>query len=175
MGGHRDGSDDATPPLHTQGMGISLLNKRKGQLTGSETGDMGVVIEADVPLSQMFGFSTDLRSGTQVSGLAFEAVYRHATSRCFFSCLRRARGTKAHAEILHLLLRLVLTFPFYREFTMEYKAHMPVPGDVRKVCGRHCCALACSCLKHSSLPLFRISRRSTRPNDLRISRSNALQ
>lgn len=48
-------------------MGISLLNKRKGQLTGSETGDMGVVIEADVPLSQMFGFSTDLRSGTQVS------------------------------------------------------------------------------------------------------------
>ena len=57
---------EVTVPHEFQGMGISLLNKRKGQLTGSETGDMGVVIEADVPLSHMFGFSTDLRSGTQV-------------------------------------------------------------------------------------------------------------
>lgn len=77
---------EVTVPHEFQGVGISLLNKRKGQLTGSETGDMGVVIEADVPLSSMFGFSTDLRSGTQGKG----------------------------------------------EFSMEYKGHMPVPGDTRK-------------------------------------------
>lgn len=82
-----------------QGMGISLLNKRKGQLTGSETGDMGVVIEADVPLSQMFGFSTDLRSGTQVSKLLAEAL------ASFTHCLhpppflsRRAKGKKVVAS-----------------------------------------------------------------------------
>ena len=36
-------------------------------LQGSEAQDMAVVVEAEVPLSQMFGFSTDLRSATQVS------------------------------------------------------------------------------------------------------------
>lgn len=55
-------------PHEFQGVGISLLNKRKGQLTGSETHDMGVSIQADVPLSAMFGFSTDLRSATQGKG-----------------------------------------------------------------------------------------------------------
>ncbi len=55
-------------PHEFQGVGIALLNKRKGQLTGSEAHDMTVVMTADVPLSQMFGFSTDLRSATQGKG-----------------------------------------------------------------------------------------------------------
>jgi elongation factor G len=55
-------------PSEFQGVGIALLNKRKGNLTGSETHDTMVVVEADVPLSQMFGFSTDLRSATQGKG-----------------------------------------------------------------------------------------------------------
>jgi elongation factor G len=73
-------------PHEFQGVGIALLNKRKGQLTGSETQDTTVVLEADVPLSAMFGFSTDLRSATQGKG----------------------------------------------EFTMEYKQHSFVSGEVRK-------------------------------------------
>ena len=47
---------------------------------------MSVVVEADVPLSQMFGFSTDLRSATQGKG----------------------------------------------EYTMEYKQHAYVSGEVRR-------------------------------------------
>lgn len=55
-------------PHEFQGVAIALLNKRKGNLTGSETQDLTVVITADVPLSQMFGFSTDLRGATQGKG-----------------------------------------------------------------------------------------------------------
>jgi elongation factor G len=73
-------------PHEFQGVGISILNKRKGQLTGSESNDMGVTIEAIVPLSAMFGFSTELRSSTQGKG----------------------------------------------EYSMSYRGHMPVPGDVKK-------------------------------------------
>jgi elongation factor G len=73
-------------PHEFQGVAIALLNKRKGQMTGSETHDLTVTVEADVPLSQMFGFSTDLRSATQGKG----------------------------------------------EFSMEYKQHAFVSGDVRK-------------------------------------------
>lgn len=73
-------------PHEFQGVAIALINKRKGQLTGSTPHDVAVSVEADVPLSSMFGFSTDLRSATQGKG----------------------------------------------EFTMEYKAHAPVGGDVRR-------------------------------------------
>lgn len=59
---------EVTVPSEFQGTAIALLNKRKGQLTNSETDDMNSVVEADVPLSQMFGFSTDLRSATQGKG-----------------------------------------------------------------------------------------------------------
>ena len=59
---------EVSVPHEFQGVGIALVNKRKGQLTGSETNDLTVVIEAEVPLAQMFGFSTDLRSATQGKG-----------------------------------------------------------------------------------------------------------
>jgi elongation factor G len=55
-------------PQEFQGTVISLLNKRRAQLQGSDADDMYVTIQADVPLSMMFGFSTDLRSGTQGKG-----------------------------------------------------------------------------------------------------------
>ncbi len=61
-------SVEVTVPHEHQGVAIALLNKRKAQLTGSEAQDLAVRVEADVPLSQMFGFSTDLRSATQGKG-----------------------------------------------------------------------------------------------------------
>ena len=61
-------SVEVSVPHEHQGVGIALLNKRKGQMTGSEAQDLTVVIQADVPLSQMFGFSTDIRSATQGKG-----------------------------------------------------------------------------------------------------------
>ncbi|HMM78364.1 MAG TPA: elongation factor G [Gammaproteobacteria bacterium] len=41
------------------------LNRRRGMLEGTEESAAGRVIKAQVPLSEMFGYSTDLRSATQ--------------------------------------------------------------------------------------------------------------
>ena len=41
------------------------LNRRRGILEGAETSHAGRLIKAQVPLSEMFGYSTDLRSATQ--------------------------------------------------------------------------------------------------------------
>ncbi len=41
------------------------LNRRRGMLEGSEESPAGRLIKAQVPLSEMFGYSTDLRSATQ--------------------------------------------------------------------------------------------------------------
>jgi elongation factor G len=41
------------------------LNRRRGILQGMEDAPAGKIIRAEVPLSEMFGYSTDLRSATQ--------------------------------------------------------------------------------------------------------------
>ena len=41
------------------------LNRRRGLVQGMEDSAMGKVITAEVPLSEMFGYATDLRSATQ--------------------------------------------------------------------------------------------------------------
>ena len=41
------------------------LNRRRGVLHGTEESPGGAIIRADVPLSEMFGYATDLRSATQ--------------------------------------------------------------------------------------------------------------
>ncbi|MCS3904591.1 elongation factor G [Methylohalomonas lacus] len=41
------------------------LNRRRGLVMGSEDSPTGKIIRAEVPLSEMFGYATDLRSGTQ--------------------------------------------------------------------------------------------------------------
>jgi elongation factor G len=41
------------------------LNRRRGMLEGAEDSPAGRLIKAQVPLSEMFGYSTDLRSATQ--------------------------------------------------------------------------------------------------------------
>ncbi len=52
-------------PTEFQGTVMGTLNQRRGLILGSQDeGDMSV-IEAEVPLSDMFGYSTVLRSGTQ--------------------------------------------------------------------------------------------------------------
>ena len=86
---------EVSVPHEFQGVGIALLNKRKGQLTGSETHDLTVVMQADVPLSQMFGFSTDLRSATQGKG-EFSMEYKeHAAVQ---NDIRRELVKKYEAE-----------------------------------------------------------------------------
>ena len=41
------------------------LNRRRGILSGMEDGPMGKVINAEVPLAEMFGYATDVRSMSQ--------------------------------------------------------------------------------------------------------------
>jgi elongation factor G len=41
------------------------LSRRRGDLHGSEQRGNAQVIHAEVPLSEMFGYATDLRSNTQ--------------------------------------------------------------------------------------------------------------
>ena len=41
------------------------LNRRRGLVMGSEDSPTGKIIKAEVPLSEMFGYATDLRSSTQ--------------------------------------------------------------------------------------------------------------
>jgi len=57
-----------TAPEEFQGVCVSLINKRKGVIGGSETQHGFVVVDCTTPLANMFGFSTELRSSTQGKG-----------------------------------------------------------------------------------------------------------
>jgi elongation factor G len=74
-----------TVPIEFQGVVMASVNRRKGVIADTDTQEDVLVISADVPLNDMFGYSTELRSLTQGKG----------------------------------------------EFSMEYKTHMPVPGNVQ--------------------------------------------
>lgn len=52
-------------PAEFQGPVMGLLNQRRGMIIGSQDEGVMCVIEAQVPLAEMFGFSTVLRSATQ--------------------------------------------------------------------------------------------------------------
>jgi elongation factor G len=51
-----------TTPEDYMGDAIGDLNRRRGKIQGQESTKGGIVITADVPLSEMFGYSTQLRS-----------------------------------------------------------------------------------------------------------------
>jgi elongation factor G len=52
-------------PSDFQGGMVGLLMQRRGMIIGTTEGDGFSRVEADVPLAEMFGFSTALRSATQ--------------------------------------------------------------------------------------------------------------
>jgi elongation factor G len=41
------------------------LNRRRGILSGMDESPVGMIVKAEVPLAEMFGYSTGLRSMTQ--------------------------------------------------------------------------------------------------------------
>eukprot|EP00002_Diphylleia_rotans_P035103 TRINITY_DN761_c0_g1_i1.p1 TRINITY_DN761_c0_g1~~TRINITY_DN761_c0_g1_i1.p1 ORF type:complete len:739 (-),score=181.82 TRINITY_DN761_c0_g1_i1:299-2515(-) len=55
-------------PVEFQGTVVGAVNKRKGIIVSTETPDEYFALEVDVPLNNMFGFSTELRSLTQGKG-----------------------------------------------------------------------------------------------------------
>ena len=54
-----------TTPDNYMGDVIGDLNARRGQVSGTELRNGAAVVRAEVPLSSMFGYATDLRSKTQ--------------------------------------------------------------------------------------------------------------
>lgn len=53
---------DVTSPEAAMGDVIGDLNRRRGQIIGQENHKGAIIIHAEVPLSEMFGYSTQLRS-----------------------------------------------------------------------------------------------------------------
>ncbi len=56
---------EVVTPEQYMGDVMGDLNRRRGMVQGMEDSAMGKVITAEVPLSEMFGYATDLRSATQ--------------------------------------------------------------------------------------------------------------
>jgi elongation factor G len=52
-------------PTEFQGSIMGSINQRRGMIIGTMEEGQYTVVEADVPLSEMFGYSTILRSLTQ--------------------------------------------------------------------------------------------------------------
>ena len=59
---------ETSAPEEFQGNVMGQINQRRGIISGSTTHEGYVTVEAEVPLTEMFGYSTDLRSSTQGKG-----------------------------------------------------------------------------------------------------------
>lgn len=59
---------ETTVPDEYQGAAVGQINQRRGSIAGTTNFEGNCVIEAEVPLTEMFGYSTDLRSATKGKG-----------------------------------------------------------------------------------------------------------
>jgi len=56
---------EVVTPEDYMGDVIGDLNRRRGMVHGMEDGPAGKLVNAEVPLAEMFGYATDLRSMSQ--------------------------------------------------------------------------------------------------------------
>jgi len=84
-----------TTPEEYMGDVIGDLNSRRGQIQGMETRPGAQQINAFVPLSEMFGYSTDLRSKTQGRGqYVMEPSHYIEVPKSIAEGIMNARGKK---------------------------------------------------------------------------------
>lgn len=69
---------DITTPDDYLGTVLGDISKRRGQLEGQEQRGNAQTIKAKVPLSEMFGYATDLRSNTQGRGTYIMQFHHYA-------------------------------------------------------------------------------------------------
>jgi elongation factor G len=70
---------EVSAPEEFQGNVLGQVNQRRGIILGTQTNDAFTTVEAEVPLSEMFGYSTELRSATQGKGEFTMEFSRYAT------------------------------------------------------------------------------------------------
>jgi len=69
---------EVATPEEYMGDVMGDLNRRRGLVQGMEDGPAGKIIRAEVPLSEMFGYATDLRSATQGRASYFMEFTKYA-------------------------------------------------------------------------------------------------
>jgi len=67
---------ETTVPEEYQGAATGQINQRRGVIVNTSSIEGNAIIEAHVPLSEMFGYSTDLRSATKGKG-EFSMEFSH--------------------------------------------------------------------------------------------------
>ncbi|MFN7455203.1 MAG: elongation factor G [Pseudobdellovibrionaceae bacterium] len=67
---------ETTVPDEYQGAAVGQINQRRGIIVNTTAFEGNAVIEAHVPLTEMFGYSTDLRSATKGKG-EFSMEFAH--------------------------------------------------------------------------------------------------
>lgn len=70
---------EVSAPEEYQGSVLGQVNQRRGVIMGSTSNEGYAIVEANVPLTEMFGYSTDLRSATQGKG-EFTMEFSHYAS-----------------------------------------------------------------------------------------------
>ena len=86
-------------PTEFQGAVMGSLNQRRGMILGTQDEGNISVIEAEVPLAEMFGYSTILRSGTQGKAqftMEF-STYRQVPKNVADELIKKAAGEKKKA------------------------------------------------------------------------------
>ena len=61
----RKGNVEVVTPDDFMSNVVGDINRRRGKILGMEARGSAQVVSAEVPLSEMFGYATDLRSQTQ--------------------------------------------------------------------------------------------------------------
>jgi elongation factor G len=87
-------SVEVVTPEEYMGSVVGDLNSRRGRIEGMEALGNAQVVRAQVPLSEMFGYSTDLRSATQGRAtytMQF-AVYQEVPTNVATEIVKRVRG-----------------------------------------------------------------------------------
>ena len=78
---------EVTMPEEYMGDVIGDINSRRGRIEGMDDIGGGKMVKAYVPLAEMFGYSTDLRSKTQ--GRGNYSMFFESTNRFRRTCRRR--------------------------------------------------------------------------------------
>jgi elongation factor G len=90
---------EVVTPEEYMGSVVGDLNKRRGQMEGMDSRGMDRVVKAKVPLSEMFGYVTQLRtitSGRAVSTMQF-SHYSQAPRNIQDEVVAKVRGEAARA------------------------------------------------------------------------------